>query len=289
MSKIHSQTRIIDNKGLARLQTYCANHTPQVSWRPVSNDDIGIDGEIELYSDEGHRLSEIIKVQLKSTETDKSYIKNENPVNGTFTFYAEKSDVEYWQELSNDVLLVIFDNRSNQNKLFAKKIENIDLRNTGTKLVPIRFDQNADILNEQENDFLNRFSRKYNSQNPVIKTVIRGDEILYSNLLRITFPSNKIYVAPINYDRGEIIRDSWNTDKPLSHKAYPNDVAWKALRQKGLNFSSDWTTHNNQIITFHDLNDNSVPLSQIVESPIDSLSPEEFYTVNADYKMCLRP
>ncbi len=49
MSKVHSQPRITDNKGNARFQTYCANHKPQISWRTLSNDDIGIDGEVELY------------------------------------------------------------------------------------------------------------------------------------------------------------------------------------------------------------------------------------------------
>ena len=65
MSKMHSQTRITDNKGNARFQSYCANHMPQITWRPVPNDDIGIDGEVEIYNNEGKPLQEIIKIQLK--------------------------------------------------------------------------------------------------------------------------------------------------------------------------------------------------------------------------------
>jgi hypothetical protein len=128
MPKKHSQSRVVENKGLASIQHYCANHKPQITWRPVGNDDIGCDGEIELYDDSGHPLEEILKVQLKSTEEDGSYIRNWNALNGTFTFYAERAHVEYWQELQNDVLLVIFDNRGQAARLFAKKIENLDLR-----------------------------------------------------------------------------------------------------------------------------------------------------------------
>jgi hypothetical protein len=284
MSKVHSQTRITDNKGTARFEYYCANHTPQISWKPIPNDDIGIDGEVELFDNSGEPLSELIKIQLKSTEKDNSYIKNENPNNNTFTFYAEKAHVEYWQKIPNDVLLIIYDNRNNQQTLYAKKIENIDLRNIGTKYVPIQFNKTFDLIDENNNDFLERFSRENNTENPTIKNVAEGTENIISNLLKITFPSNKIYIAPINYERDEVIKNSWNTDKPLSYKATARDVARSALQQKGLNFSSDWTIHNKQIITFHNLNDNDLPLSKIVESPIDEFTPKEVYSVNDDYE-----
>jgi hypothetical protein len=158
--KIHSDTRITDNKGVAAFYTYCSNHVPAISWRGIPNDDIGIDGEVELYNERGEPLSEIIKIQLKSTEKDKGYIKNENPINNTFTFYAEKEHVEYWQKLQNDVLLVIYDNRNNQNLLYAQKIQNIDLQDIGTKTVPIQFNKSIHLLDVEKNDFLNRFFKR---------------------------------------------------------------------------------------------------------------------------------
>lgn len=283
MSKVHAQSRVVESKGIARFHTYCANHKPPISWKPTSNDDIGIDGEVELFDKHGKPLPELIKIQLKSTERDNSYIKNENPRTNTFTFYAEKSHVEYWQNLSNDVLLVIFDNRNEQNKLYAKKIENIDLRNIGSKSVPVQFDKDLDLIEESQNDFLIRFSRLHNSQNPKIKSVAEGTETLVSNLLKVSFPTDKIYIAPINYERDEIIKNSWNTNKPINYKASAREVARSALHQKGLNFSSDWIIHNKKIITFHNLNDNDLPLSKIVENPIDELTPQELYSVNEDY------
>jgi Domain of unknown function (DUF4365) len=73
----HSQSKTTDNLGLARLNTYCAKHKPQLSWRETPKDDIGIDGEIELYGKKGKPYAKLIKVQLKSTLKDSSYIKNE--------------------------------------------------------------------------------------------------------------------------------------------------------------------------------------------------------------------
>jgi hypothetical protein len=285
MSKINSETRITDNKGNAALATYCANHIPAISWRPILTDDIGIDGEVELYNLNGEPLAEIIKIQLKSTEKDKSYIKNENPNSKTFTFYAEKDHVEYWQNLPNDVLLIIFDNRNDANRLYAKKIENIDLKNTGTKSVPIQFHQENDLLDVSKNDFLDRFSRTLNKVNPKIKSVPTGTEKLVSNLLKISFPTNKIYIAPINYDRDEIIEKSWEMDWKLKKTATAREVAQNALNQQGLKFSSDWTISNKQIITFHDLNDKNLPLSKIVDtSVVESFSPEEYYSISDDHK-----
>jgi hypothetical protein len=289
MPKKHSQSRVVENKGLAALQHYCANHDPQLTWRPVGNDDIGCDGEIELYDDDGYPIAEIIKVQIKSTEEAGSYIRNWNALNGTFTFYAERDHVEYWQKLQNDVLLVIFDNRGQVGRLFAKKIENIDLRNIGTKSVPIAFDQNLDQLDLEQTDFLKRFSRKYNAPTrPVLRPVLTGTETLYSNLLRVSFPTNKIYIAPLNFDRETVIQASWQTDNPIKHNATARSVLWTALKQKNLRFSSDWIVHKNQLITCHDLNDKKIALSEVVEAPIDELAPSEFFTVSDDYKNLFR-
>lgn len=285
MAKSYSDTRIIDNKGNARLTQYCAVHKPQLVWRRTPNDDIGIDGEIELYDGDGNPLSEIIKVQLKSSERDKGYIKNENPITKTFTFYAKRSDVEYWQKLQNDVLLIVYDNRNGVDRLYAKKIENIDLKHIGSKSVPIQFHQEYDLLDQEKNDFLLKFSRFYNSTNPILKPIFEGIEVLTSNLLKVSFPTNRIYVAPINFDRDEIIEKSQNTARTLRKNASARDVAKNALWQKNLQFSSDWTVFNKNIITFHDLNDKTKPIAQIIDdSCIESFSVDEFCSISEDYK-----
>jgi tetratricopeptide (TPR) repeat protein len=153
----HSQSRTTDNLGLARLNTYCAKHKPQLTWDEKHKNDIGIDGEIELYDEKGKPYAKLIKVQLKSTLTDGSYIKNENEKTQTFTFYAEKNHVEYWQKVENDVLLIIYDGRNGEEKLYAKRIEDIDLESIKTKSVPIEFNKITDLIDEKDCDFIERF------------------------------------------------------------------------------------------------------------------------------------
>lgn len=283
-NKIHSETRKTENKGVATLTEYCAFHEPQLSWRPISNDDIGIDGEIELYNENGAPLAEIIKVQLKSTEKQSGYIQNENLSRNEFTFYADKGHVEYWQKLDNQVLLIIYDNRHNESKLYAKRVENIDLLKCGQVKVPIVFNKERDLLERGKSDFIIRFSKKFQDSKPVILSVKGGEEKIVSNLLKVTFPTNKIFVAPINFDREEVIEKSWETDFRLKKSATAREVILGALRQKGLKFSSDWTVFNNHIITFHDLNNVELPLSKIIENSVERYSVEEFCSINSDYK-----
>lgn len=277
MSKIHSQTRIIDNKGTSRFASYCANHEPQISWRSIPNDDIGIDGEVEFYDVKGEPFAEIIKIQLKSTERDKGYIKNENPNTKTFTFYAERDHVQYWQELQNDVILVIYDNRNGADQLYAKKIENIDLKNIGTHNVPIKFYKEQDAVKDKNSDFVKRFSRRFNASNPIILPIEEGTERLTSNLLKILFPNNSIYTAPISYDRDEVIKKSWETERPLRFDASARSVAVSALVQQGSHFPHDWTIFKKQIVTFHNLNDPAIGLTKIIDtSLVERFAPDEF-------------
>jgi hypothetical protein len=99
------------------------------------------------------------------------------------------------------------------------------------------------------------------------------------NLLKISFSTNNIFISPINYERNEIIKNSKSTERPLSKGASSREVAKSALHQQGLNFGSDWTIFNNKVITFHDLTDNSLPLSKIIDSSnIENSEPFKFYS-----------
>jgi hypothetical protein len=72
-------------------------------WRPTPNDDVGIDGEIELGKD-GVATGFLIKVQVKS---GRSYIAN--PKGQAFDFLADADDLTYWKETNLPVILVVFD------------------------------------------------------------------------------------------------------------------------------------------------------------------------------------
>ena len=92
MSKHFNPKRKPANQGVAYVQRI-ADEMDCV-WRPTPNDDVGIDGEIELGKD-GAATAKIIKVQVKSGA---SYIRNST---GTgFDFYASSADLSYWNGAS---------------------------------------------------------------------------------------------------------------------------------------------------------------------------------------------
>ena len=122
MPKFIGKGTVTEHKGLAKLKTFCATNVPFLVCRDETITDVGIDGEIEisLKNEDGkiEATGERIKFQLKSTESENSYIQDESE--NEFKFYASKDDVEYWGKHKQDVLLIIYDVR--KDKLYGKKI-----------------------------------------------------------------------------------------------------------------------------------------------------------------------
>lgn len=121
-----------------------------------------------------------------------------------------------------------------------------------------------------------------------------GEEIptekVHLNLLEIMFP-DMLYVADlITHEDEEPSRGKSRSRKKVGLSSRKNtnkarERVHAALAQLGLRFSLDWETHENKIITFHDLNDENLPLSEIVDrGTITPLSPDEFYRVNENYE-----
>jgi hypothetical protein len=109
-------------------------------------------------------------------------------------------------------------------------------------------------------------------------------EKIYSNLLEIGFPK-AIYVADLIIDRKEILKNSVFFGKKLKRNSTPRQIVFAALNEIGLKFGSDWVVHENKIITFHNLLNNEIPLSQIIDKgTITELESKEFYQVDKDYE-----
>jgi hypothetical protein len=116
-------------------------------------------------------------------------------------------------------------------------------------------------------------------------------ELIYSNLVKIKFPQN-IYLAELNIDKEEI--NSYNKDSGF-YKRKPSlkEYAVSALYMKDISFPHDWILHGKQILTFHDLQDPTIPLTQIIDvGTVERLSPDEFYNQSqetmSDFKFLLK-
>lgn len=101
MVKKFNPKRKVANLGVAYVQKIVDEM--DCVWRPVPNDDVGLDGEIELSKD-GAATAKLLKAQIKSGS---SYIKN--PTAAGFEFYANPDDLQYWNDANFPVILIVHD------------------------------------------------------------------------------------------------------------------------------------------------------------------------------------
>ncbi|MEE1945844.1 DUF4365 domain-containing protein [Pedobacter sp. KR3-3] len=164
MAKYVSPTHIIGDSGVIKFKQYCNQHDPYIIFREIKEHDYGVDGEIELVKFEKEKMiasGQIIKVQLKSTASSNSYIKNQT--DDGFTFYATQDDFEYWSAHNLGVILVIYD--SQKDRLFARKITKEDYvyhkKHTKTSSYPVVFKNTETELFVGEGTFFTKIRESY--------------------------------------------------------------------------------------------------------------------------------
>ena len=54
-------------------------------------------------------------------------------------------------------------------------------------------------------------------------------------------------------------------EKKIYRRNSPGKIVQEALEQHGLQFGVDWEYYRNQILTFHDLRDDDLPLAQVID------------------------
>lgn len=194
MGKIVRDTHITGERGVIKFSEYCNQHKPYIIFREVLKHDFGIDGEVEIVqtSEDGKKIAtgEILKVQIKSTNSDQGYIKNETET--SFEFFAKKDDIEYWSKYKLDVLLVIFDGRSDM--LYCKKINKVDFFGSKKKSIPISFNKTTNWLEFGVHDFVKKYSSDFKSRvNFDVK------EILCTNIIEFKQYPKVIYTYPSKF------------------------------------------------------------------------------------------
>lgn len=138
----------------------------------------------------------------------------------------------------------------------AEKILAVLERNINTKPAPLSIRQNSTRTDQTETVTL--------------------------NMLEVFFP-DELYVAELLPDISRNI--SRDTDKKKRgakfRKPSKRDLVREALSQMGEKFAVDWEVSENKVISFHDLRDQNLPLSQVIDAgAAESFSPEDFYSQN---------
>ncbi|EOX1771094.1 DUF4365 domain-containing protein, partial [Vibrio cholerae] len=76
--------------------------TEGIIFRETSSSDVGIDGQLELVSDDGTATGMLLGVQVKSGD---SFVDN---ISGVFSFKSNKEHFEYWQQLQIPTIGVVY-------------------------------------------------------------------------------------------------------------------------------------------------------------------------------------
>jgi hypothetical protein len=161
---------------------------------------------------------------------------------------------------------------------FDPKADILDYRNLYQKACAFQLDEAQRIENFLESNFGS--GQRYFTA----PTQFAPTQPVYLNLLVVSFP-NKLYAGEVAYDREEIIRNSAGSNLKLRYNSSARDVVRAALEQNGLRFGVDWVIHNNQIVTFHDLGRNDVPLASLVDQgTIGEFDTDRYWGINQDYE-----
>jgi hypothetical protein len=212
MSKIVQQSHTTSRKGVDAFATYCSSHVPQILWREETVNDFGVDGEVEptFKNEEGkvEASGQKIKIQIKSTSTFNSYIKNETE--SSFTFYASASDMDYWSRHLLDVVLVIYDDRTG--KIFAQKLPKLNVKGkSGRQSIPIIFDKIENEIVAGDNLFMEKF-KQYSKD----RLFYDNPESLSSNIFKLISIPKYLYSYETNITKSKEIYEQLNrTDYPI--------------------------------------------------------------------------
>lgn len=101
--KKRNRNALIERAGLLAVEAACNNL--DLIWRDLLQEDVGIDGTIEIAIGE-FPTGKLIGAQVKSGA---SYIRSETPT--TFRFYPDADDMQYWASVSIPMFLLLHDPR----------------------------------------------------------------------------------------------------------------------------------------------------------------------------------
>src|ERR1700681_3100359 len=104
LMKQRMQSAATERAGILAMATAC--NRLDLIWRDILQEDLGVDGTVEIVLD-GTPTGRLIGVQVKSGT---SYIRSETDT--TFRFYPREQDIAYWKSLTIPLFLVIYDPRS---------------------------------------------------------------------------------------------------------------------------------------------------------------------------------
>lgn len=102
-------------------------------------------------------------------------------------------------------------------------------------------------------------------------------ELLYSNLVKVEFPSH-LYLADLDIDKEAIKLYNKEKGRPF-YRPSLHDYAISSLHMNEISFPHDWIVWDEKLITFHNLQDETIGLTKIIDKgTVEQFSCDEFYS-----------
>jgi Domain of unknown function (DUF4062) len=179
------------------------------------------------------------------------------------------TELEYQTALVCKLPILVFNTTYPKQQLqkdFEKKVEASHFR----KIVKDAFE----LQEEMEKSLKTEIEKKQNE-------FFNNTELVYSNLIKINFPQY-VYRAELNIDRKAI--KTYNKQKGRGFKNPSlHDYAVSALHMKDISFPHDWVLWEKSILTFHNLHDSTIPLTEIIDKrTVERLACDEVYESSQD-------
>lgn len=219
MPKTVLASHIVGERGVNAFENYCNRHQPYIIWREATKNDFGIDGEVELTEvtadGKTRPISQTLKVQIKSTQSEKSYMQDETPE--SFSFYPKDADLDYWRnyrQYGYEVLLVVFDGRKGEEKLYCKLVSGVDevrLQKAGKrKTNPIVFSKTDNLLVAGQHGFDVKYRASFAGRVDFATT-----EVLDTNLWPFRSVPRQLFTYPTHYkSKKDIFKNITNDEAP---------------------------------------------------------------------------
>jgi hypothetical protein len=178
------------------------------------------------------------------------------------------TEMEFQTAKAYNIPIYIFNTtypKEDLQKEFEKRVESIHFRKT------------VSYADELENEIEKVLKQVIEEKQ---KEFFYKKELVYSNLVKINFPQY-VYLAEFIIDNNEV--DIFNTGRKKTYKRGPSfrDYVISTMQMRNISFSRDWVLHKKNILTFHDLHDHSLPITQIIDKgTIEKLSCEEYYSIS---------
>lgn len=193
------------------------------------------------------------------------------------------TELEYQTALDNKIPILVFNTTYPKEELqkgFLSKVQASFFRKT----VEDAFELQDEIEKSLKSEIEKKQNQFFNNTEPV-----------YSNLVKISFPKH-VYRAELDVDKKRIKALMKEQELKLKFRPSLFDYAVGALRVKDIRFPHDWILWGNSVLTFHDLQDPSLPLTEIIDQgtaerfscdDVYGISPDDMSTFKFLLKKCL--